>query len=278
MDKLLERGVKTFKFLDRTFNLNMYRVQKIMEFFLEKTKTIGGSPFCVHFEMIPSHFPLALRELIKRFPRGSLRLELGIQTFNSETAALIRRSGGEPRQATCKWPCSAAPSGNSRGALETLEFLRRETSAIVHADLIAGLPGESSGSFGAGFDMLWAVLSTGMPIPFEIQLGILKCLPGTPIAKHNDLYGMIYSATPPYEVLETSAISMEQLEKIKNYGRFWEIIVNRNPFPGLIKDFLMPGQPVFEKFMNLADYLYNHFKRNWGIDRADIKKHLELFL
>ena len=260
MDKLLERGVKTFKFLDRTFNLNMDRVQKIMEFFLEKTKARGRSPFCVHFEMIPSHFPLALRELIKRFPPGSLRLELGIQTFNSETAALICRSG------------------NSREALETLEFLRRQTSAIVHADLIAGLPGESPGSFGAGFDMLWAVLSRGTPIPFEIQLGILKCLPGTPIARHNDLYGMIYSATPPYEVLETAAISMEQLEKIKNYGRFWEIIVNRNPFPGLIKDFLMPGQPVFERFMNLADYLYNHFKRNWGIDRKDLKKTLEDFL
>jgi len=248
MYTLIKRGGKTFKFLDRTFNLDIDRAQRIIEFFLDK---INDKPFCVHFEMVPSRFPGSLKELLCRFPAGTLRLELGIQTFNTRTRALLQMSG------------------NIEEELKTLEFLREKTSAILHVDLIAGLPGEGLASFKSGFDRLWQVLSKqgGDRTPgglFEIQLGILKCLPGTPIARHNEAYKMKYSAAPPYEVIETGALSTAELDKIKNFARFWELIVNRAPFPALIPALLPMGKPVFDRFMELSDKLLEHFGKNMG--------------
>ena len=264
MKTLIERGGRQFKFLDRTFNLNIERAERIMEFFLDRIKTAGpetakGNPICVHFEIVPFHFPPVLKELIRQFPPGSLRLEVGIQTFNSKTASLIHRMG------------------NTGEEIEILEFLRNETNAIVHVDLIAGLPGEDLASFGAGFDRLWQVLSGNGSIDLsgEIQLGILKCLPGTSIARHNEAYGMRYSAEPPYEVIGTSVLPESDLDRIKNFARFWELIVNRNPFPVLLKRLLVPGKPAFDKFMNLSGQLLDHFGRNWGIEQADLRKYLE---
>jgi radical SAM superfamily enzyme YgiQ (UPF0313 family) len=118
-----------------------------------------------------------------------------------------------------------------------LRFLREQTGAIVHADLIAGLPGEDLASFGAGFDALWVTLSeAGSAAPFEIQLGILKCLPGTPI--HDMIkagsFTAAHNTTPPYEVIETDCLPITDMDKIKNFARFWELLVNRNPFPDLL--------------------------------------------
>jgi len=267
IDALIKRGGRTFKFLDRTFNLDIDRTQRIMEFFLNHiigqiNGRINDKPLCVHFEMVPSRFPQSLKELICRFPTGTLRLELGIQTFNTKTKALLQMSGDINEE------------------LKTVEFLRENTNAILHADLIAGLPGEDLVSFKSGFDRLWRVLSKQEnegKIPgglFEIQLGILKCLPGTPIIRHNEAYEMKYSDTPPYEVIETGAFSAAELSKIKNFARFWELIVNRNHFPDLTAILLPAGKPVFDRFMDLSDKLLERFGRNWGIDRAELKSYL----
>jgi radical SAM superfamily enzyme YgiQ (UPF0313 family) len=263
MDALIRRGARVFKFLDRTFNLNIDRARRILEFFLDRLAEAGGPlgppspepakepPLCVHFEMVPSRFPPELRELLVRFPPGSLRLEVGIQTFNRETAALIGR------------PC--APEAE----LEVLEFLGKRTNAIVHADLIAGLPGEDMVSFGEGFDRLW------IAGPGEIQLGILKCLPGTPIARHGEARGIRCSPEPPYEVLETTVLPAAELDRIKNFARFWELIVNRGAFRDLGPGLFPRGRPVFRSFLELSDRLLARFGRNWGIDRRELRAELE---
>ncbi|MDR0584849.1 MAG: radical SAM protein [Treponema sp.] len=282
MDDLIRRGARTFKFLDRTFNVNISRAKRIMEFFLDKIEKIevsqkGNSsgvyipPFTVHFEMVPSLFPPELRKTIARFPPGTLRVEIGIQTLNPEVSARIKR-----------------PSDPERD-LETLRFLREKTGAIIHADLIAGLPGEDLTSFGRGFDRLWAALSPEAAGPphsrSEIQLGILKLLPGAPIARHSESFGMRYSPSPPYEALETAALPARDMDRIKNFARFWELIVNR----GLIKEeSLLLKTPAkkqrpacsggdgevstFKNFMSLSDALLAHFGRNWGIDKTELRK------
>jgi radical SAM superfamily enzyme YgiQ (UPF0313 family) len=268
MADLVSRGARNFKFLDRSFNLNIGRAQRIMEFFLERIKenraqpAAADKPLCVHFEMVPSRFPPELRETISRFPPGSLRLEIGIQTLNPEVSARIGRQS------------------DPEGELELLSFLRRETSAIVHADLIAALPGEDFASFARGFDRLRIALSTERgeaskkrPRP-EIQLGILKMLPGAPIARHTESFGMRYNPAPPYEALETAVLPAPELDRIKNFARFWELIVNRDAFPGITPAFLPPGEPVFERFMVLSDCLLARFGRNWGIDREELRQAL----
>jgi len=266
MDALVKRGAKTFKFLDRTFNINIKRACEIMEFFLEKIEQ--KNKIVVHFEMVPSLFPPALRDILSRFPPGSLRIEIGIQTLNPEVAVRINRAGYQNQ------------FDRQEQELDALRFLREKTNAIIHADLIAGLPGENLASFGAGFDRLLAFLA----IPktqthsdtddgkaaltetdkMEIQIGILKLLPGAPISRHNKTFGMYYNSLPPYEVMETSAVSAADLLRIKNFARFWEIIVNRK-----LIDF-DTNKFKFEKFLALSDFLYAHFGKNWGIDKYEL--------
>ena len=258
MDLLINRGVKTFKFLDRTFNLNIKRAIQICEFFLEKIEERGKKgyiPPVVHFEMAPSLFPAELREILTRFPPGTLRLEIGIQTLNEEVAARIGR-----------------PS-NPEKELDALRFLREETNAIIHADLIAGLPGEDISSFSKGFDRLLDVLSdkkNNNVNHYEIQLGLLKLLPGAPISRHNEAFKMHYNPMPPYEIEETSAMPVHDILRIKNFARFWELIVNRRLF-------IITGHDVFERFIILSDELFTFFSRNWGIGREELKKYIETF-
>jgi hypothetical protein len=247
MDELVRRGIKTFKFLDRTFNININRACEIMEFFLEKLEQ--KNEIVVHFEMVPSLFPPGLHETLSRFPPGSLRLEIGIQTLNPETAARINRAG-------CQ--------NQAEQELDTIRFLREKTNAVIHADLIAGLPGEDLASFGNDFDRLLACLTSSKTDNMEIQVGILKLLPGTPISRHNDTFGMIYDSLPPYEVRETSAISAVDFMRIKNFARFWEIIVNRKLTCFNANIF------TFEKFLALSDSLFARFGKNWGIDKNEL--------
>ena len=128
MESLLDRGVQQFKFVDRTFNLNLKTSTSILQFFWERYRP----GLFVHFEMIPDRLPASLREIITKFPPGALQFEVGIQTFNERVAALISR-----RQDNAK-------------AEENLRWLRAETGVHVHADLIVGLPGEDLESFAGG--------------------------------------------------------------------------------------------------------------------------------
>src|SRR3984957_19315906 len=71
MQRLLDRGVRQFKFVDRTFNLNLNISRAILEFFLERMRP----DLFLHFEMIPDRLPEGLRGLIRQFPEGSLQFE-----------------------------------------------------------------------------------------------------------------------------------------------------------------------------------------------------------
>src|SRR5205085_12344236 len=87
MQKLLDRGLRRFKFVDRTFNLNLNISRSILQFFLDRY----SDGLFLHFEMIPDRLPDALRELIARFPPGALQFEVGVQTFNDEVSTRISR-------------------------------------------------------------------------------------------------------------------------------------------------------------------------------------------
>jgi len=202
LQRLLDRGVKQFKFVDRTFNLNLEVSRTLLEFFLERHQP--GNFY--HFEMIPDRLPAGLREIIARFPAGSLQFEVGIQTFNEQVAALISR-----RQ-------------NFARLEDNFQFLRSQTGIHVHADLIAGLPGETVESFAAGFDRLIALR------PQEIQVGILKRLRGTPIVRHDSEWQMRYDPNPPYEILQNRLIDFSTMHTLRRFARYWDLIGNSGNF------------------------------------------------
>jgi len=235
MDRLFQRGVRQFKFVDRTFNLKMAVSQRILQFFLDRYEP----GLFVHFEMIPDRLPASLRALIAAFPAGALQFEVGIQTFNPEVAGHISR-----RQ-------------NLDKLHDNFAFLRDETHVHVHADLIAGLPGETVASFAAGFDRLVALG------PQEIQVGVLKRLRGTPIIRHTEDHGLVFSPAPPYEVLRTAVIPFEALQELKRFARFWDLVGNSGNFSTTLP--LILGDGPFAGFSQFAQWVWTTTGAQHGI-------------
>lgn len=238
MQRLLDRGLRRFKFVDRTFNLHPVVSRRILQFFLERM----APGLFVHFEMVPDRLPEALRELIVRFPPGSLQFEVGIQTLDPEVEARISRRQDHARME------------------DNLRWLRGHTGVHVHADLIAGLPGETLEGFGRGFDRL---LALG---PQEIQVGILKRLRGTPIIRHDAEWEMVYSPAPPYEVLRTRCMTFEELARMRRFAAFWDIYGNSGNFTRslpLLWD--APGASAFGAFMAFSVHLHARGVHTSGI-------------
>jgi hypothetical protein len=227
IDRLHKRGARRFKFVDRTFNLDMRTATRILAFFLERL----DDRLFLHFEIIPDHLPDALKEFITRFPKGSLQFEIGVQSFNPETQALIsRRQDNARTEANLRW-------------------LREHSQAHLHTDLIVGLPGEDMASFGRGFDRL-VYLAV-----HEIQVGMLKRLRGAPIARHAVAHDLRFNPSPPYEILATNLIGFADMLRLTRFARYWDIVGNSGRFPRTLPVLL--GDAPFARFMAFADWLYD---------------------
>ncbi len=230
MEALYARGARLFKFVDRTFNLNVKTSQKIMQFFLDKIALHPEDPVYAHFELVPDHLPEALKETIARFPPGALQFEIGIQSFNPEVQALVSR-----RQDNAK-------------AADNIRWLCEQSQAHLHVDLIAGLPGEDVDSFARGFDRLVGLGA------HEIQFGILKRLRGTPIIRHTEAFGMVYDPHPPYTVLATSLIDFPTMQRLVRFARYWDLVANSGRFAHTTPVLL--GDSPFANFMAFSDWIY----------------------
>jgi radical SAM superfamily enzyme YgiQ (UPF0313 family) len=235
--RLLDRGVNQFKFVDRTFNLNLAASRAILEFFLERCRP----GLFLHFEMIPDRLPEALREVIAKFPPGTLQFEVGVQSFNQSVLNNISRRQDDARLE------------------ENFRFLRRQTGVHLHADLIAGLPGETLESFAAGFDRL---LALG---PQEIQVGILKRLRGTPIVRHDQAWEMVYSAHPPYEMLRNKLLDFPAMQRLRRFSRYWELAGNSGNFVETTPLLWAGRTSPFAAFMRWSDWLHARVGRQHGI-------------
>jgi len=249
LQRLLNRGVKQFKFVDRTFNLNIAVSKTILEFFLERYQP--GLFF--HFEMIPDRLPESLREIIAKFPPGTLQFEVGIQTFNEEVSHLISRRQNYERLA------------------DNFHFLRDETGVHIHADLIVGLPGETVESFASGFDRLIALG------PQEIQVGILKRLRGTPIIRHDAKWQMVYSPHPPYEILQNKLINFATMQKLRRFARYWDLVGNTGNFIETTPLIWGDASP-FDSFLRFSEWLYRRTKRTDSIALVRLMELLFEFL
>jgi radical SAM superfamily enzyme YgiQ (UPF0313 family) len=237
LQKLLDRGVSQFKFVDRTFNLNIVTSKAILQFFLERHR----HGLFLHFEMIPDRLPEALREVIAQFPPGALQFEVGIQTFDETVSKNISRRQDYTRLA------------------DNLGFLRKQTGVHIHADLIAGLPGETLESFAAGFDRL---LALG---PQEIQVGILKRLRGTPITRHDEPWQMIYSAHPPYEILQNKLLDFSMMQRLRRFARYWDLVDNSGNFLQSTPMLCQTQPSAFTAFMQWSDWLHARIGRRHSI-------------
>ncbi len=230
LDRLYELGARHFKFVDRTFNLKVDTSLAILEFFLAKIEACPSDPPFAHFELIPDHLPERLKSRIALFPPGLLQFEIGIQTFDPEIQARISR-----RQ-------------KNDVAEENLRWLREQSHAHLHVDLIAGLPGETLVQFAQGFDRLVALN------PQEIQFGILKRLRGAPIARHAEAFDLRFSPDPPYTVLSTNTIDFPTFQRLNRFARFWDLIANSARFSRTLP--LLLGTSPFARFLAISDAIF----------------------
>lgn len=239
---LYARGARQFKFVDRTFNLNVETSVRILQFFLERLQAAPAEPLFLHFELVPDHLPDALKTLVAQFPPGVLQFEIGIQSFNPAVQARIaRRQDNAKTEANIRW-------------------LLAHSAAHLHTDLIFGLPGESWPSFAAGFDRLYALG------PHEIQLGLLKRLRGTPLARRTVAVagadasaqaqdGMVYAAQPPYTVLQTADVDAAAVQRFARLARYWDLLVNSGRFAQGSR-LLLQADSAFAAWSDFSDWLW----------------------
>ena len=243
MEILYQRGARNFKFIDRTFNLNIKTTMQIMQFFLDKMT----DDLYLHFEVVPDHLPRKLKELLALFPEGSLQFEIGIQTFNLEVQANISRKQ------------------NNAKSKENLLWLRDNTSAHIHADLIFGLPGETFDTFKDSFNQLYHCR------PHEIQMGILKRLKGSPIIRHTEAFDLRFNPLPPFNILSTDRVSFTTMQRINRFARYWDMIGNSGRFKYSLPHIL--SDKPFDDFMAITEWI---FTKTGQIHKISLKKLFEL--
>ncbi|MEE9494563.1 MAG: DUF4080 domain-containing protein [Gammaproteobacteria bacterium] len=235
MDKLYQRGARNFKFIDRTFNLKVNSSITILEFFLARMT----DDLYLHFEVVPDNLPDQLKAVIAKFPEHALQFEIGVQTFDENIQSLISRKQNNDK--TC----------------QNLRWLKQNTHAYIHADLIFGLPSDNLKNFAKSFDRLIELK------PHEIQLGILKRLRGVPLNRHNEEYQLCYNPEPPYNILHTQDIDFTTMQRVNRFARYWDMIANSGRFKHSLP-LLLNGKP-FDNFMQLSDALYQTSGSTWKI-------------
>lgn len=243
MEKLFNRGARTFKFVDRTFNIKIANSKRILQFFLDKIAQYPDEGIFAHFEVVPDYLPDEIKELIQAFPKGALQLEIGIQTLNKEVQRNISRRTHLGKAKT------------------NIEWLSTQTGAHLHVDLIAALPGENLESFAKGFNELW------LWKPQEIQLGILKRLKGTPIIRHTEAFQYYFDKQAPFAALQNRDLSFVQMQKINRLARFWDLVVNSGRFSHTVP--LILNEIPFENMWRFSDWIFSTTKQThkFSLDR-----------
>jgi hypothetical protein len=185
----------------------------------------------LHFEVVPDHLPRKLKEMLTKFPEGCLQFEIGIQTFDQVVQENISRKQ------------------NNAKSKENLLWLKENTTAHIHADLIFGLPGETLESFQDSFDELYLCK------PHEIQMGILKRLRGTPVIRHTEAFDLRFSPLPPFNILSTDRIDFTTMQLMNRFARYWDMIGNSGRFKYSLPSIL--SDSPFAHFMAISNWLFS---------------------
>lgn len=219
VQKVYDKGVREVRILDRTFNANPKRALKLISIFGEFNQEIE-----FHLEVHPSLLNRELEEAIRATPPGVLHFEAGVQSLQDKVLEACERYG------------------NSKSTLEGIKFLSQTMNHEVHTDLIAGLPYYSYQQLIQDIKVLLDLF------PDEIQLELLKLLPGTKLREQAGSTGIKFSPLPPYEVLETPWISYKELELSVALSRVLDIYYNHSIWKKTFTDATLLNASFLEQF------------------------------
>lgn len=216
-----EHGIRDIRLLDRTFNGNSRRAIALLNLFREFA---GEMRF--HLEIHPALLPDEIRELIKELPEGLLHLEAGIQSLKEEVLDACHRLG------------------DLNAALDGLRYLSSLPNIVVHADLIAGLPLYTLSQMREDVGTL---VSFGTK---EIQLELLKLLPGTLMRQKASELGIVFSPDVPYEVLRTNEMSVEDLREARLLSRLIDGFYNAIAWQQVTRELILYSEDFLSRFQS----------------------------
>ena len=227
LDLIHKHGIKDVRLLDRTFNYHTRRAKALLEMFRQYAPHMR-----FHLEIHPALLTEELKEALTTLPAGLLHLEAGIQSLREEVLATCKRKG------------------TLNNALQGLKYLCSLPNMVTHADLIAGLPLYTLPQLFEDVHTL-AQYNAG-----EIQLELLKLLPGTEMRQRAEELGICYSPLPPYEVLQTREISIEQLQTARQLSRLLDNYYNTEAWQQVFKQLMLHDNQF------LADFLQHYIRIN----------------
>lgn len=218
--KLIDaHGIRHVRVLDRTFNYNTRRARQLLELFRQYPH------IQFHLEIHPALLSEELKEMLRQAPHGLLHLEAGIQSLREPVLEQCRRAG------------------KLSDALEGLKFLCSLPNMETHADLIAGLPLYRLNEIFEDIQTL-AAYRAG-----EIQLESLKLLPGTDMRRRATELGICYAPLPPYEVLQTREISVEELQVARRLSRLLDEFYNTPAWQPLTRRLILHDEQFLHLFL-----------------------------
>lgn len=185
---LMDHGVRTIKFVDRTFNISRSYAMEMFQFLIDEHKPGVVFQFEITADIMR---PEVIQFLNDNAPKGLFRFEIGVQSTNDLTNDLVKR-----RQ-------------NFTKLSRTVNMVKEGGKIDQHLDLIAGLPEEDYMSFRKTFNDVFAMR------PEELQLGFLKLLRGTGLRLQAKQYGYQYIDMAPYEIFANNVLSFDDILHIK---------------------------------------------------------------
>lgn len=197
LGQLMKAGVKQVKLVDRTFNYDASRARRIWRYILAHNR---GTNF--HFEIGAHLLTKGCLELLAQVPRGMFQFEIGVQSTLPDTLQAIGRS---------------APLDKLE---ENVARLIAAGNIHLHLDLIAGLPGEGYDAFLSSIDRVLALS------PEHLQVEPVKLLPGAPLRRDAEQFGIRFDPNPPYAVLATPELDFTQLERLRVVSRLLDLTWN----------------------------------------------------
>lgn len=226
----LDHKVPQVKFLDRTFNCNRAHAMGIWIYLKKHDNGITN----FHFELEADLLTDEELDLLTSLRPGQIQVEIGVQSTNEQTLKAVGRHTSFEHLRKC------------------VERLLDARNMHVHLDLIAGLPYEDYVSFQKSFNDVYALH------PNELQLGFLKVLHGTPLARQTEEYGIRFMKEPPYEVFSTNWISYDQILELKRVEEVLEIYYNSAQFSRTIRVLETYFPDAFTMYRELADFYDRH--------------------
>ncbi len=220
LEQIRNLKIKEVRVLDRTFNYPPSRAAEILKLFREEFSDLR-----FHMEFNPSLLKDEVIQELKLSPKGQFHIEAGVQTFNIKALDFINRK--IPPEITIK---------------KLKELIELDTIE-VHVDLIYGLPKQTSLSV---FEDLNTLILMG---PEEVQIENLKILPGTPISNAHELK---YSQQPPYEVLCTSELTLNDIQSFSYLSKIIDSYYNVKMTKNLFRLAVRHDNLFLQKFLNYA--------------------------